>query len=175
MAANRKSCSPPYCCEAEIRPSACSFLLALFRCQSPVPPVLSFPASRAHRYPFVHPLVGGSAPNPLFSSVLRPAAAHLSAERRCARHSAFGSVCDGEDDILFEIAEFFSEYIETAWVFRIRLISNAYGDGRVGGKVKLMDRQIRNGRSVQKAARFRQFENEKFSILCAAAAPPFRI
>lgn len=63
MAANRESCSPPYCCEAEIRPSACSFLLALFRCHSPVPPVLPFPASRAHRYPFVHPLVGGSAPN----------------------------------------------------------------------------------------------------------------
>ena len=113
------------------------------------------PASRAHRYPFVHPLVGGLAPNPLFSAVLRPAAAHLSAERRCARHSAFGSVCDGEDDILFEIAEFFSEYIETARVFRIRLISNAYGNGRVGGKVKLMNRQIRDGRSIQKAACFR--------------------
>ena len=67
MAANRESCSPHYCCEAEIRPSACSFLLALFRCQSPVPPVLSFPASRAHRSPFVHPLVGGSAPIPCFS------------------------------------------------------------------------------------------------------------
>ena len=118
-------------------------------------PVLPFPASRAHRYPFVHPLVGGLAPNPLFSAVLRPAAAHLSAERRCARHSAFGSVCDGEDDILFEIAEFFSEYIETARVFRIRLISNAYGNGRVGGKVKLMNRQIRDGRSIQKAACFR--------------------
>lgn len=75
------------------------------------PPVLPLPASRAHRYPFVHPLVGGLAPNPLFSAVLRPAAAHLSAERRAARYSAFGSVCDGEDDILFEIAEFFSEYI----------------------------------------------------------------
>ena len=103
----------------------------------------------------MHPLVGGSAPNPLFSAVLRPAAAHLSAERRAARYSAFGSVCDGEDDILFEIAEFFSEYIETARVFRIRLISNAYGNGRVGGKVKLMNRQIRDGRSVQKAACFR--------------------
>ena len=118
---------------------------------------------------------GGGGYVPLFSAVLRPAAAHLSAERRCALYSAFGSVCDGEDDILFEIAEFFSEYIETARVFRIRLISNAYGNGRVGGKVKLMNRQIRDGRSVQKAARFRQFENEEFSILRAAAAPPFRI
>ena len=118
-------------------------------------PVLSFSASRAHRYPSVHPLVGDAAPNPLFFAVLRPAAAHLSAERRAARYSAFGSVCDGEDDILFEIAEFFSEYIETARVFRIRLISNAYGNGRVGGKVKLMNRQIRDGRSVQKAACFR--------------------
>ena len=98
---------------------------------------------------------GGGGYVPLFSAVLRPAAAHLSAKRRCARHSAFRSVCDGEDDILFEIAEFFSEYIETARVFRIRLISNAYGNGRVGGKVKLMNRQIRDGRSIQKAACFR--------------------
>ena len=40
------------------------------------------PASRAHRYPFVHLLVGGVAPKPPFHAVLRPAAAHLSAERR---------------------------------------------------------------------------------------------
>lgn len=43
----------------------------------------TIPASRAHRYPFVHLLVGGVAPKPLFLAVLRPAAAHLSAERRC--------------------------------------------------------------------------------------------
>ena len=39
------------------------------------------PASRAHRYPFVHLLVGGVAPKPPFHAVLRPAAAHLSAKR----------------------------------------------------------------------------------------------
>ena len=142
-------------------------------CHSP-PSFLSPQAGHIGTLLYIRLLVA-SPPIPLFSAVLRPAAAHLSVEKRCVRYSAFGSVCDGEDDILFEIAEFFSENIETARVFRIRLISNAYGNGRVGGKVKLMNRQIRDGCSIQKAACFRQFENEEFSILRAAAAPPFRI
>ena len=40
------------------------------------------PASGAHRYPYVHLLVGGVAPKPPFRALLRPAAARLSAERR---------------------------------------------------------------------------------------------